>query len=96
MNAASTSRVPKVLSDAFFQVQSSVELHLQKLTPSPASFLVRDVDAIWFRLDKAKLLFETGLDNCPDNPFLLQAFAVMEEERGNAAKVLRSAVVCSL
>lgn len=44
------------------------------------------------RPDKAQRLFEAGLDNCPDNPFLLQAFAVMEEERGNQAKVRHSVV----
>lgn len=46
-----------------------------------AVFLVRA------RFDKAQTLFELGLENCPDNPFLLQAFAVMEEGRGNQAKV---------
>lgn len=32
-------------------------------------------------------MFEAGLENCVDNPYLLQAFAVMEEQRGNQAKV---------
>lgn len=39
------------------------------------------------RFDKAARLFEAGLENCVDNPYLLQAFAVMEEERGNQGKV---------
>ena len=39
------------------------------------------------RYDKARRLFEAGLENCADNPYLLQAFAVMEEQRGNQAKV---------
>lgn len=34
----------------------------------------------------ARRLFETGLEHSVDNPFLLQAFAVMEEQRGNQAK----------
>lgn len=46
---------------------------------------------VWFcicqRYDKAQRLFEAGLENCVDNPYLLQAFAVMEEQRGNQAKV---------
>ncbi|CAN0326508.1 unnamed protein product, partial [Hapterophycus canaliculatus] len=40
------------------------------------------------KYDKAQRLFEAGLENCVDNPFLLQAFAVMEEQRGNQAKAL--------
>ena len=39
------------------------------------------------RYNKAQRLFEAGLENCADNPYLLQAFAVMEEGRGNQAKV---------
>ncbi|CBJ30324.1 PsbB mRNA maturation factor Mbb1 [Ectocarpus siliculosus] len=40
------------------------------------------------KYDKAQRLFEAGLENCADNPYLLQAFAVMEEQRGNQAKAL--------
>ena len=39
-----------------------------------------------YRYNKAQRLFEAGLENCADNPYLLQAFAVMEEGRGNQAK----------
>ena len=39
------------------------------------------------RFEKAQRLFEAGLENSVGNPYLLQAFAVMEEKRGNQANV---------
>jgi tetratricopeptide (TPR) repeat protein len=44
---------------------------------------------------KARALFETGLSHSPDNPFLLQAYGVLEEKEGNKARALELYMVAT-